>query len=513
MNRSSLPIGLSTLKKWWNSPEGVLKCSLPFQRHSGMWNAITKSMLVWSILADSYIPPIVLLKDKSGTNSKGKDIFSYQVLDGQQRLTTLFSFIDDEWSLHGSTPEVEVDGTVYDLEGIKFSEMSEECQDAIRNYHFSVQCLENYTMTEAESLFYNINSGVSLSTVQKSKAKLGTDLIGFLNGLLQGSFFTQAINITEKQALAEDDLLLLLQGMLLLDNRHDGMDYKNISTATCLGYAEGIRGNYSVQKREKLRGIVGYLDKAFDAKVKFLKKNNVPIVLAVAEIAMDSGRDAQSFRAFINDFANGMYPAYEEASGSGNVKASKVQQRLRVMYLAMCSYYRMKPSEEEKPFAKEIPLYLEGRAVDDLVGGAKPISGTTEWAEKSFGETSPLSEASDGVLGVTKAGEAEIETELLGESSGLEPEIETELSGESSGLEPEIETELSGEAGIETEPSEEGSGGQSPDSEEESGSPSTDENMEINQAGLSSDVQSEESTENPDGVDSGGKQEEQDADE
>ncbi len=194
---------------------------------------------------------------------------------------------------------------------------------------------------------------------------------------------------------------------------------------------------------------------------------------------------------------------YEEASGSGNVKASKVQQRLRVMYLAMCSYYRMKPSEEEKPFAREIPLYLEGRAVDDLVGGAEPISGTTEWAEKSFGETSPLSEASDGVSGVIKAGKAE-------EESGLEPEIETELLGEDSGLEPELETELSGE----------GSGEQSPDSEEDSGSPSPDENVEINQAGLSSDVQSEEGTENPDevfqpasGVDSSGKQEEQDADE
>ena len=87
---------------------------------------------------------------------------------------------------------------------------------------------------------------------------------------------------------------------------------------------------------------------------------------------------------------------------------------------------------------------------------------------------------------------------------------ETELSEEGSGLEPEIETELS----------EEGSGGQSPDSEEESGSPSPDENMEINQAGLSSDVQSEESTENPDGVsqpasgvDLGGKQEETGAEE
>lgn len=466
MNRSSLPIGINTLKKWWNSPNEILKCSLPFQRHSGMWNAITKSMLVWSMLSDSYIPPIVLLKDKSGTDSKGKDIFTYQILDGQQRLTTVFSFIDDEWSLHGSTPEAEVDGTVYDLEGIMFSEMSEECQDAIRNYRFSVQCLENYTMSEAESLFYNINSGVSLSTIQKSKAKLGTDLIGFLNELLQGSFFTQAINITEKQALAEDDLLLLLQGMLLLDNRHDGLDYKNISTATCLGYAESIRGTYSAQKREKLRGIIQYLDEVFDAKVKFLKKNNVPIVIVMAETAMDSGKDALSFKAFINDFANGIYPAYEEASGSGNVKASKVQQRLRVMYLAMCSYYKMKPSEEDKPFAREIPLYLEGSAVDDLVGGAEPISGTTEWAGKSFGETGSVSETSDRSLG----------------DIGLSETAESE-SG--SGTEPDCETET----GSETESAEDSIGEQSPA-----------ENSEVNQCDSSVDVQSEESTENSDEV-------------
>ncbi len=90
MNRSSLPIGINTLKKWWNSPNEILKCSLPFQRHSGMWNAITKSMLVWSMLSDSYIPPIVLLKDKSGTDPKGKDIFTYQILDGQQRLRVMY---------------------------------------------------------------------------------------------------------------------------------------------------------------------------------------------------------------------------------------------------------------------------------------------------------------------------------------------------------------------------------------------------------------------------------------
>lgn len=61
------------------------------------------------MLADSYIPPIVLLKDKRGEDSKGKDIFGYQVLEGQQRLiTTLFPFLNDEWTLHGSVEPVEV---------------------------------------------------------------------------------------------------------------------------------------------------------------------------------------------------------------------------------------------------------------------------------------------------------------------------------------------------------------------------------------------------------------------
>ena len=111
MNRSSLPVSVNTMKKWYESDDKVLQCTLPFQRHSGMWSPILKSNLVWSMLADSYIPPIVLLKDKRGEDSKGKDIFGYQVLEGQQRLiTTLFPFLNDELELHGATEPVEVDG-------------------------------------------------------------------------------------------------------------------------------------------------------------------------------------------------------------------------------------------------------------------------------------------------------------------------------------------------------------------------------------------------------------------
>lgn len=386
MNKSNLPVSLNTMKKWYQSEDKVLQCTLPFQRHSGMWNAITKSNLVWSILADSYIPPIVLLKDKRGADAKGKDIYGYQVLEGQQRLiTTLFPFLNDEWALHGATEPVEVDGFTYDIAGKKFTELEEELRDIIKNYRFTVQAIENYTMEEAEKLYFNINSGVALSAVQKGKAKLGTELVEFLNALLSGSFFTQAINITESQALKEDDLLMLMQGMALLDQRHEQREFKNISAATMLAYAESIRGTYNDDKRGMLAEVVDFLDKAFTAKNKFLKKNNTPIVVVMAKIALEQEVEPEAFRAFVNDFANSLYPAYEEASGSGNIKIVNVNMRLRVMFLAMCDYFKWDAENLQKAFLDSEPLFVEvipdenvkvnpsDKIVDDIGGMAVGI--------------------------------------------------------------------------------------------------------------------------------------------
>lgn len=409
MNRSSLPLGLNKLKKWWDDPNKILRCDLPFQRLANVWNSMTKSCLVWSLLADSYVPPIVLLKDEAGVDDKGKPTYTYNIEDGQQRLTSLFSYMNDEWACHSATPPVEFEGFMYDLAGLKFSELPEELQNAISQFRFSVQCLENYTMEEAEALFYNINSGVALSAVQKSKSKMGTELIRFFSELLDGNFFTQAINITEAQAKREDDLLMLLQAALLLDNRHENVDYKSISAANCLAYAESIRGSYNADKQQMLAEVIQYLDKAFPVKNKFLRKNNVPIVIVLAKVALEQGVEAKTFGGFVSIFANSVYPAYEEASGSGNVKAKLVQMRLRVMFLAFCEHFNLDCTMVQKPFSDNIPLQ----------------AGALEREESAENDSVP--EEND---------EFDITQD---DDMGLEPEIES--SEEDYGVEPEITEE------------------------------------------------------------------------
>lgn len=452
MQRSSLPVGISTLKKWKEDME-ILHDNLPFQRHSGMWSSIVQSNLIWAILADSYIPPIVLLKDKVGEGKKGKDVFNYSILDGLQRLTTIFSFINGEFLLHSATEDVEIDDEVYELSGLSYEELSDVCKDRIQGYRFSVQCLENYTMEEAEKLFYNINSGVALSSVQRSKSKMGTEMISFLNELLRGNFFTQAINITERQARAEDDLLCLLQGLILQDNIESGYVYKNISTGTCLNYAASLRNNYGDSHKSDLACLVHYLDEAFPQKHKFLRKNNVPIVLVIAGKAMEQDVSPEDFRKFINGFANEVNPLYEEASGSGNVKAVKVQMRLRIMFLAMCEYFDFSAGQIGKPFADDIPLYIpEIENFEDNQDIPSPVASLESDAENQTDETEE--ETISDIAEDHEIGEAPEEEEETEENSDAESDEDTspgETDFDEEGLDEADEEEPDQEAEVGTD--------------------------------------------------------------
>ena len=48
--------------------------------------------------------------------------------------------------LHGSTPEVEIDGPSYEFAGQSFEELPKEIQNTSSQYQFTIQRLENYTL-------------------------------------------------------------------------------------------------------------------------------------------------------------------------------------------------------------------------------------------------------------------------------------------------------------------------------------------------------------------------------
>lgn len=135
------------------------------------------------------------------------------------------------------------------------------------------------------------------------------------------------------QLRREDDFLCLLTTMMLLDDKYyDNFKIKtSASAAECVRFAETIKGNYSDEKKKLVESLIDYLSEAFgDKEYKFLRKNNIPIVMYVGFVCLNHGVSAEEYKTCVIDFfSKGCTEAYNEASGSGNVKMINVNIRLK----------------------------------------------------------------------------------------------------------------------------------------------------------------------------------------
>ncbi len=85
----------------------TLKLDESFQRNGGIWSKKDKSLLIESVILNIPIPSIYLSEDKEGT---------LIVIDGRQRLSTLFDYMDDKFRLSGLS-------IMSELNGKKFSQL------------------------------------------------------------------------------------------------------------------------------------------------------------------------------------------------------------------------------------------------------------------------------------------------------------------------------------------------------------------------------------------------------
>ena len=81
-----------------------------------------------------------------------------------------------------------------------------------------------------EEIFARLNASTPLSPIQKTRSIMGSEMALWLRELCQSDFLTQSACMTVAQLRREADLEVMLQGMLLLDARHEGYEYTAIST-------------------------------------------------------------------------------------------------------------------------------------------------------------------------------------------------------------------------------------------------------------------------------------------
>lgn len=207
---------------------GRLVLQPDFQRQY-VWDPAKASKLIESAILQIPLPIIYLSEEKDGKE---------YVIDGQQRLTSFFSFIDGVFP-DGKPFKLSGLNVCSDLNGKKFSELSDELQDKIRYYKIRAITFQK---DSSENLKFEIFERLNTGSVQLNDQELR-------NCLYRGNF-----NIALKE-MAEDPDFMFICGLKSPDKR---MKDKELVLRFCafyhktyLNYKAPMRNFLNAEAREK----------------------------------------------------------------------------------------------------------------------------------------------------------------------------------------------------------------------------------------------------------------------
>lgn len=336
-----------TIKKINESIEsGNIVFNHPMQRKPGQWDNEQQSLLVHSVLANFAIPQAYALQQFAG------DFDSFSVLDGKQRFTTLYDYMNDGFELSEDTPSVNIqkrkvvidengqrkqESTVeeYEIAGKYFSELDTKLQDKLKEKVLSVIVLVDCTDEEIEDQFYRLNNGTALTKDQKTRVLLGDELSAFVDKVEESDFFrerTRKSYFTSLQRKRGEIQTCILQTLMLV------MDYpfKNFNNDATMEFAEWFRINHKKSDLEYCEELFDKLNMAVqvsDKPNKLMKKTTIPILAYHVQTIDELGVSLKRYGEWIREFMDSYTPDCEYASYCGQGATSKVKVMARLEYV------------------------------------------------------------------------------------------------------------------------------------------------------------------------------------
>jgi hypothetical protein len=303
---------------WLKSQDmaGKLNKNISIQRRE-VWDAVKKSNLIVSLLLS--VPLESLLLEESEKKS-------HNVLDGKQRTLTLCAFVNDEFALSPKIRIKEIDGI--SLVGMKFSMLPEELQSRIMEYELSISVLRPLESEERAMVFFLRNQAVPLSKMDLSLVMLGERAMNTFTKLCDHDFMQNKIKLTAPARRKHDDLSVLLQYLILRSKPDMGFHGAEI-----MGYCDDIKNDEAELPGEEVAALLDYLDVALPEKRAYLKKVHIPVVLYVAQLAIEKDIAPEEFGLRLDAFFENL-PGdgeYMAACRSGSAKRTNVQTRVQLM--------------------------------------------------------------------------------------------------------------------------------------------------------------------------------------
>lgn len=235
------------------------------QRQEGQWTSLQRGELIDSLLRSYPIDPIRCEVKEDGIN---------YVFDGVQRSTNICGYINDEYKLPRALKPIEIDGTIYEIAGKKFSQLDEAVQDKIKNSEIQVYLFTGCTDADIREMYRRQNNGKSLSNTQKRTAVESDELSEIVFSLAAHPFFEKVLSPAQRKKDLQRDII---REVLMLSETNDENDYTSFKPKAIDKFVVWYADKINKEKVELIRQALDKLNESFEEiKINVL---SVPMII------------------------------------------------------------------------------------------------------------------------------------------------------------------------------------------------------------------------------------------
>lgn len=336
----------STIMFLYSEKDGI-QLDPHYQRMGGVWTLEKKQLLIDSILNDYDVPKLYF--HEFSREKKTDTGFGYAVVDGRQRLQTIWDFIDGEFAISEDF-EYQRDPTIH-LANLTYEDMAKEypkIRIAFDSFVLPVVGISTDDEDLIEDMFSRLNEAVPLNAAEKRNA-IGGDLVSAIRELAASELFLRKVRFNNSRYKHREVAVRIL---LVEENLRGGgrlIDTKKVYLdALAKQYHTGAAGHVAELKAAALL-VIESMSGVFMDKDELLQAQGNMIVyylvfraaLEAHEVDKITRRKLLDFRERLKenkikaavDYAGSSYELleYDRLSQQGTNDSSNIKERFGIL--------------------------------------------------------------------------------------------------------------------------------------------------------------------------------------